>query len=169
MPQLFASLALEGSADGSDLAETLAAQVRTVSGLMLCCRMRPVKTAGHGVTRQHIICLQSMPDEKISLRTLTCCRCSSMCWASSQRISGQYGSCWGLSMRCAASTSTPSVAPPASRARGAAQQTGNRSALLPLLGTEHLTAQVCALDTSHLMLQLPVGLLLCLLGAGPEE
>ena len=39
MPQLFASLALEGSADGSELAQILAAQVHTISELMLCCRM----------------------------------------------------------------------------------------------------------------------------------
>ena len=45
MPQLFASLALEGSADGSDLAETLAAQVCTLSILSFCCKMRLVKDA----------------------------------------------------------------------------------------------------------------------------
>ena len=39
MPQLFASLALQGSLDGSDLAELLAAQVCILSILTSCCKM----------------------------------------------------------------------------------------------------------------------------------
>ena len=45
MPQLFASLALQGSADGSDLAEILAGQVCTLSSLAFCCKMWLVKDA----------------------------------------------------------------------------------------------------------------------------
>ena len=45
MPQLFASLALQGSLDGSDLAEVLAAQVCTLSILTFCCKMWSVKDA----------------------------------------------------------------------------------------------------------------------------
>ena len=45
MPQLFASLALEGSADGSDLAVVLAAQVCTLSIWNLPCKSWAVKEA----------------------------------------------------------------------------------------------------------------------------
>lgn len=63
MPQLFASLALDGSADGSDLPETLAAQVCTLSDSTSSCKVWAVRGASNKVTRWQRLCSQTMPHQ----------------------------------------------------------------------------------------------------------